>query len=120
MSAAKIQPAKCKATQTPDDSVNVRFVLNDADAREVFVAGSFNDWHPGATPLSCIGHGCWVKELFLPVGRYEYQFVVDGPLEAGPDGEKNRCQSVRRFELGDGRKKNKNGRPSNSVTIPKT
>jgi hypothetical protein len=48
-----------------------RFVLNKLDTH-------FNDWHPGATPMIDLGHGRWVKELTLPPGRYEYQFVVDG------------------------------------------
>jgi RNA polymerase-binding transcription factor DksA len=56
----------------------VRLSLIAPDAQEVFVAGSFNNWNPGATPLVNINHGRWVKYLSLPPGRYEYQFVVDG------------------------------------------
>jgi RNA polymerase-binding transcription factor DksA len=56
----------------------VRLILIAPDAQEVFVAGSFNNWNPGATPLVNISHGRWVKDLSLPPGRYEYQFVVDG------------------------------------------
>jgi 1,4-alpha-glucan branching enzyme len=56
----------------------IRFVLVQPDAQRVFVAGSFNDWNPGATPLTDLGHGHWVKDLALAPGRYEYQFVVDG------------------------------------------
>ena len=48
------------------------------DAREVFVAGSFNDWSPTATPMIAAGDGRWVKKLVLPLGRHEYRFVVDG------------------------------------------
>jgi RNA polymerase-binding transcription factor DksA len=54
------------------------FVLFDAAAQEVFVAGSFNNWNPGAIPLLNTGHGHWAKDLPLPAGRHEYQFVVDG------------------------------------------
>lgn len=64
-------------TQHPNDS-NARFVLFAPDAKAVFVAGSFNKWNPGCTPLINIGHGRWVKYLPLPPRRYEYQFVVDG------------------------------------------
>jgi 1,4-alpha-glucan branching enzyme len=56
----------------------IRFVLVQPDAQKVVVAGSFNDWNPGATPLTDVGHGHWVKDLALAPGRYEYQFVVDG------------------------------------------
>lgn len=48
------------------------------EAREIFVAGSFNDWSPTATPMIALGGGRWVKELVLPPGRHEYRFVVDG------------------------------------------
>ncbi len=47
-------------------------------ATEVCVAGSFNEWHPSATPMIRLDAGKWVKELDLPPGRYEYRFVVDG------------------------------------------
>jgi 1,4-alpha-glucan branching enzyme len=56
----------------------VRFILLNPEAHEVFVAGSFNNWNPGATPLTDTGHGRWVKDLCLSPGHYEYQFVVDG------------------------------------------
>jgi 1,4-alpha-glucan branching enzyme len=47
-------------------------------AKEVFVAGSFNNWHTAAIPLKSLPSGEWRGELKLPPGRYEYLFVVDG------------------------------------------
>lgn len=47
-------------------------------AREVFVAGSFNDWNPRATPLIGDADGTWEVELPLVPGRHEFKFVVDG------------------------------------------
>lgn len=47
-------------------------------AKQVFVAGSFNDWHAGTIPLTPCAGGEWRGELKLPPGRYEYLFVVDG------------------------------------------
>ncbi len=47
-------------------------------AKEVFVAGSFNGWQVGATPLRPAQGGEWQGELKLTPGRYEYLFVVDG------------------------------------------
>ena len=47
-------------------------------ANDVYVAGSFNNWKPEATPLVPLGNGRWAKELTLPEGRYEYRLVVDG------------------------------------------
>lgn len=47
-------------------------------AREVAVAGGFNNWRPEATPLRDTGAGEWAVRLPLRSGRYEYRFVVDG------------------------------------------
>jgi 1,4-alpha-glucan branching enzyme len=56
----------------------VRFEVEAPKASNVSVAGTFNNWKPGATPLAGIGGGKWAKELPLAPGRYEYRFVVDG------------------------------------------
>lgn len=56
----------------------VCFELTHPTAQEVCIAGSFNDWHPAATPMIPLGEGRWRKELTLPPGRYEYRLVVDG------------------------------------------
>lgn len=44
----------------------------------VFIAGTFNDWSPDATPLLDTGDGSWAVDITLPPGRHEYRFVVDG------------------------------------------
>ena len=71
---AKPKPAR----HSPKLDETVRFVLINPEAHEVFVAASFNNWNPCATPMVDVGHGRFVLDLKLPVGRYEYQFVVDG------------------------------------------
>jgi 1,4-alpha-glucan branching enzyme len=53
-------------------------------AREVLVAGSFNDWQPAATPMSNQRGGKWSTELLLKPGRYEYRLVVDGRWQDDP------------------------------------
>lgn len=52
--------------------------FNHPCANEVCVAGTFNDWHPTATPLNRDGDGRWTKELTLAPGRYEYRLLADG------------------------------------------
>lgn len=52
--------------------------LYQPKAKEVRLAGSFNNWDSGATPLRSDGEGRWEVELSLMRGRYEYRFVVDG------------------------------------------
>ena len=54
------------------------------DAIDVCIAGSFNEWHPQATPMIPLGNGRWAKELTLPPGRYEYRFVGDGQWVSDP------------------------------------
>ncbi len=56
----------------------VALKLRAPAAKEVFVAGSFNGWQVGATPLRPDKGGEWQGELKLTPGRYEYLFVVDG------------------------------------------
>jgi hypothetical protein len=56
----------------------VIFTTLAPEAREVNVAGNFNDWRPEATPMKNTGEGEWVGRLMLRAGQYEYRFVVDG------------------------------------------
>jgi 1,4-alpha-glucan branching enzyme len=63
---------------------NVDFSFHDPKASAIAIAGSFNDWHPSATPMVALGDGRWSKTLHLPAGTYEYLFVVDGRWVADP------------------------------------
>jgi hypothetical protein len=65
-------------------STPVRIEYTDATALVVCVAGTFNDWRAGATPMVGLGDGRWIKELVLPPGRHEYMFVVDGQWRVDP------------------------------------
>lgn len=67
---------------TKNQRVHLEFT--DPKAKEVFVAGSFNDWHPAVAPMISLENGKWVKELMLPPGRYEYRFVADGEWTDDP------------------------------------
>ena len=68
----------------------VEFVLECIGAEQVYVCGNFNDWRP--TSVRMIGSpeaGRWEKRLLLPVGRYEYKFIVDGIWVHDPDARVN-------------------------------
>jgi AMP-activated protein kinase-like protein len=54
------------------------FNCHSPEAKTVFLAGSFNEWNPEATPMERQGDGGWSVSLKLPAGHYEYKFVVDG------------------------------------------
>lgn len=49
------------------------------NAREVGVAGCWNDWDPSRTPMRKRRDGAWAATVRFERGsRHEYRFVVDG------------------------------------------
>ena len=64
----------------------VRFDYVNPQAKSVFVAGTFNDWHPAVTEMLNVGDGRWLKQLSLPPGKYEYRLVVNGVWMIDPGG----------------------------------
>ena len=60
------------------------FEFNHPTATTISVAGTFNDWRPGAAPMIPLGAGRWIKALTLPPGTYEYRLVVDGEWVCDP------------------------------------
>lgn len=79
----KTTRSSAKAKAVPGQRV-VRFELPFLEAREVFLAGTFNEWHPAMFPM-IEAPGGWVKELTLAPGTYEYLFVVDGRWMGDPN-----------------------------------
>lgn len=89
----KVKPAQAQVARR-----RIRFRLNVLNAQSVCVAGTFNGWEPGATPLTEVVRGNWFKYLRLAPGRYEYHFLVDGKrvddptaraYVSNPDGGRN-------------------------------
>lgn len=56
----------------------VRIGYFNPEAREVSVAGTFNDWEPHETPLTRDSLGDWSVEISLPPGEHRYRLIVDG------------------------------------------
>ena len=54
------------------------FVLHLPHAQSAAVAGPFNGWDVKRTPMRKDPAGNWKATVWLPPGRYEYRFVVDG------------------------------------------
>ena len=50
---------------------------NSPDARQVFLAGDFNNWSPTALRMKKV-NGDWVFSVYLAPGKTCYKFVVDG------------------------------------------
>jgi 1,4-alpha-glucan branching enzyme len=55
----------------------VTFSFHSPDAKEVFIAGTFNDWDPRKDPFKKLSAG-WKAVKYLTPGMYEYRLVVDG------------------------------------------
>jgi len=62
----------------------VQFEYCAPDAREVFLAGDFNNWDTYTSPLKKDRKGIWKANLSLMPGRYEYRFFSDGNWENDP------------------------------------
>jgi hypothetical protein len=58
--------------------VGVVIEYDNQMAREIYIAGSFNNWDPRARRLARQRNGKWTATLSLAPGRYEYRLVVDG------------------------------------------
>ncbi|RYZ26710.1 MAG: hypothetical protein EOO10_14790, partial [Chitinophagaceae bacterium] len=48
-----------------------------ANAKKVFLAGSFNSWNPTAFALQKTANG-WAAPVYLAEGTHTYKFVIDG------------------------------------------
>ena len=66
----------------------VIFVTLYPRADSVQVAGDFNNWLPGKTPMQKVGDsGVWQTKIKLPEGKYRYRLVVDGQWQQDPYNE---------------------------------
>ena len=62
----------------------VYFKLNGyTNAKNVYVAGSFNSWEQGKISMKKTTDG-WSVPLILPAGNYDYKFIVDGEWITDP------------------------------------
>ena len=56
----------------------VEFRCHKPEASKVEIAGDFNNWTPGRTPMQRAGNGDFQATMQLPTGRYRYRLVIDG------------------------------------------
>ena len=71
------EPGATAARAAAPERVFVRFELYAPAAKQVGLAGTFNQWDQAATPL-VRSDGVWTVTLALPAGQHQYAFVVDG------------------------------------------
>jgi len=92
--AAKTEPVKpispkVESAKTAALPPTISLELIKPGAKQVAVAGDFNDWKPERSPLVQIGNGRWVGDLAVKPGRHEYLFVVDGQWLPDPNAKEN-------------------------------
>ena len=56
----------------------VNLIYQDTPGKNVFVAGSFNDWQPDKVLSDKNGDGHYSCRMMLYPGEYQYKFLVDG------------------------------------------
>ncbi|HVP76509.1 MAG TPA: AAA family ATPase [Thermodesulfobacteriota bacterium] len=77
------------------DINEVSFAMEASTAKDIYVAGDFNDWKINDESRLARGeNGCWEKRMRLPQGRYRYKFVVDGEWTVD---SKNQAREINAF-----------------------
>jgi chromosome partitioning protein len=56
----------------------VTLTVEAPGAKEVYLAGEFNNWKLDENSRMEQNNGCWTKRLNLNKGSYRYRFVIDG------------------------------------------
>ena len=59
------------------------------DAKEVYLAGDFNQWHPKETIMLKARDGSFRTAMKLPPGQYQYKFTIDGIWHNDPDAPRH-------------------------------
>jgi 1,4-alpha-glucan branching enzyme len=54
------------------------FSLEAPMAKEVTLMADFNKWDKKVHPMKKNNNGAWSKTVIVPLGRYEYKYLVDG------------------------------------------
>lgn len=85
----KPRPVKVAPPEVSPKPGRVSFELVKPGAKQVCVAGSFNNWKPETAPLVPTDNGRWVGDLVIKPGRYEYLFVVDGQWLPDPKAKES-------------------------------
>ena len=96
--AAQVETSERLLPSDPVELQPVRFGYFNSEAHEVFVAGSFNNWNPRATPMKRDTFGDWSVEVQLPPGEYHYRLLVDGEWRDDPSAQLTAMNSYGGFD----------------------
>jgi 1,4-alpha-glucan branching enzyme len=56
----------------------VEFSFFRPAARQVHLAGDFNNWRGGELPMVRSKHGYWTARMRLPAGEFKFRYCADG------------------------------------------
>lgn len=62
----------------------ITLAVKAPEAKEVYLAGEFNNWKLDEHSRMEQTNGCWTKNLNLNNGKYRYRFVIDGSWVSDP------------------------------------
>ena len=71
-----------------------QFAFQAPTARQVSLAGGFNNWDTKAGPMHKGPDGVWHLSVDLKPGRYEYRFFADGEWCDNPAAEQKAANSL--------------------------
>jgi chromosome partitioning protein len=63
----------------------ITLTLRAPEAKEVYLAGEFNNWKLDDNSRMEQNNGCWSKRISLNSGKYRYRFVIDGHWSEDPN-----------------------------------
>lgn len=97
-----LEPVANRPVDSANDIQQIQFIYVAGEAQSVALIGDFNDWQP--TPMvKDTASGGWTVSIPLPVGRHQYQFLLDGtrhvtdptaPMASGDFGSPNSVVTV--------------------------
>lgn len=88
----KAKPQSAEKMNELIQEKEITLSLNYPEAKEVYIAGDFNNWSKQQSFAMKNDNGNWVTRLNLKDGQYHYRFIVDGKWITDPQNpskEKN-------------------------------
>jgi 1,4-alpha-glucan branching enzyme len=73
---------------------SIPFTFEAPAARQVSLAGDFNNWDPKAMPMHIGPDGVWHLSVGLTPGRHEYRFVADGVWRDDPAAQQRTANDL--------------------------
>ena len=73
-----------KISEKNQKVMKTEFSLLAPEAKNVFIAGNFNQWNQSSHPLNKSKQGIWKISLPLDPGQHEYRFFVDKEWQNDP------------------------------------